>query len=66
VIQIEPPKPLPMDQHNATAWEILATERQKQAIDAYERQLPGKWRPRTLCAPAFRALPQCGNPPTGE
>ena len=66
VIAINPPRPAPLDQQRASAWEILASDAQQQALEAFRRDLRAKWRPRTTCAAGYASSPDCGNPPTGE
>ena len=68
VVKVVPAKPLPRSQQEATAWEILAGEAQRTALDAFEVEFRAKWRARTTCAPQYAANPDCGNtqqPPTG-
>jgi hypothetical protein len=64
VRSIAAPTPLPLEQQNASAWEVLASEAQEQAISAFDAQIAAKWRPSTTCAPAFRTHPECGTSPT--
>ncbi|MDA0164435.1 peptidylprolyl isomerase [Solirubrobacter ginsenosidimutans] len=61
---IGPPQPLPIEQQNASAWEVLASDAQEQAIAAFDAQIAAKWRPRTTCAPPELDPAKCGNPPT--
>jgi hypothetical protein len=63
---IEPPQPLPLKVQNAQAFELLASEAQRQAIAAYEAELKAKWRPRTTCADPASAPDFCSNSPTGQ
>ena len=63
---IEPPQPLPLKVQNAQAFELLASEAQRQALAAYEAELKAKWRPRTMCADPASAPDFCSNSPTGQ
>jgi hypothetical protein len=63
---VAPPEPLALEQQNATAWEILASDAQERAIGAFDAQIAAKWRPATTCAPALATRPECGNSPTVE
>jgi hypothetical protein len=66
ITRITPQRPAPRAVQRAQAWEILASEAQRRAVTAFEAELRAKWLPRTLCAPAVQAHPDCGNPPTVE
>jgi hypothetical protein len=61
---IAPPTPLPIAQQNASAWEVLASDAQEQAIAAFDARIAAKWRPRTTCAPPELDPAKCGNSPT--
>jgi len=60
-----PERPMPRKQQEAIAWELLSSEAQRLAIDAFVAQFTEKWRARTACGPAFAGHPSCGQPPTG-
>jgi foldase protein PrsA len=64
VTKITPAGPLPLDQQRATAWEVLSSEAQQRAIDAFKLEFRAKWRPRTICEPPRVTHPDCGNSPT--
>jgi hypothetical protein len=66
VIKIIPSEPTPLDQQRATAWEILSSEAQAGAINAFRAEFRSRWRLRTTCAPAYKTHPDCSNPPTVE
>lgn len=66
VTQITPGGPTPLKQQRATAWEILSSEAQRNAIAAFEAEFRSKWRLRTTCAPAFATHADCPNPPRVE
>jgi len=66
VIKIIPGEPTPLDQQRATAWEILSSQAQASAINAFTAEFRARWRVRTTCAPAYETHPDCANPPTGE
>ena len=66
VTKISPARPAAPDVQRAQAWEILSSERQQQALAAFEQAFNDKWRARTTCAPAFAGHESCGKPPTGE
>jgi hypothetical protein len=66
VVSITPGGPVPIKQQRATAWELLASEAQTQAIAAFDARVAEKWRPSTTCAAAFRGHSECGNSPTVE
>lgn len=59
-------EPTPLKQQQATAWEILSSEAQANAIDAFTAEFRSRWRLRTTCAPAFSSHPDCANPPRVE
>jgi hypothetical protein len=65
VTSIRPPRPLPLAQQKAQAWELLAGEAQQRASTAFEQALRAKWRPRTTCATPETAKDFCSNSPTG-
>jgi hypothetical protein len=60
VIAITPAHPTPAPVQRARAWEILASEAQQRALDAFKAAFITKWRARTTCAPAFASHPDCG------
>jgi foldase protein PrsA len=64
VTAITPGGPTPLKQQQATAWEILSSEAQTNAIRAFTAEFRSRWRLRTACAPAFKAHQDCANPPT--
>jgi hypothetical protein len=64
VIATEPAHPTPIKTQNATAWEVLASEAQLNALTAHETALILKWRPRTSCAPDLASHRDCGNTQT--
>jgi parvulin-like peptidyl-prolyl cis-trans isomerase-like protein len=66
ITRITPAGPLPLDQQRATAWEVLSSEAQQSAIDAFKAEFRAKWRPRTTCEPAQVTHPDCGNSPRVE
>ena len=66
VVEIIPAHPTPLDQQRATAWEILASDAQQQALTAFQADFTAKWRARTTCAPEYATAPDCGNPPNSE
>jgi parvulin-like peptidyl-prolyl isomerase len=66
VIKIIASERTPLDQQRATAWEILSSEAQAGAIDAFRAEFRSRWRLRTTCAPAYTTHPDCNNPPTVE
>jgi hypothetical protein len=66
VIEIIPGGPTPLDQQRATAWEILSSEAQARAINAFSAEFRSRWRLRTTCAPGYNTHPDCANPPTVE
>ena len=51
------------DVQRAQAWEILSSEAQRQAVEAFDAELRAKWRPRTTCAPAVHDPPGLRQPP---
>lgn len=61
-----PERPMPRAQQEAIAWELLASEAQRLAIDAFVAQFTEKWRARTTCAPAFAGHASCAAPPSGQ
>jgi hypothetical protein len=68
VVKVTPARPVPRSQQEATAWEILASEAQERALEAFALQFASKWRGRTTCAAKYASHPDCGNtqqPPTG-
>jgi hypothetical protein len=65
VTKITPQRPAPIPVQRAQAWEILSSEAQRQAVQAFEAELRAKWLPRTTCAPPTTHA-DCGNPPQGE
>jgi hypothetical protein len=60
VIAITPAHPTPAPVQRARAWEILASEAQEQALDAFSAAFTAKWRARTTCAPDLADQPDCG------
>jgi parvulin-like peptidyl-prolyl cis-trans isomerase-like protein len=66
VVQIIPGGPTPLEQQRATAWEILSSQAQVNAIGAFTAELRSRWRLRTTCAAVYANHPDCGNPPTVE
>ena len=65
VIEILPERPMPIEQQQAQAWEILASEAQQQRARRLRGALKAKWRP----AHDLRAAPPtapdfCSNSPT--
>jgi foldase protein PrsA len=68
VVKVTPERPVPRGQQEATAWEILASEAQERALEAFKPQFADKWRGRTTCAPKYASHRDCGNtqqPPSG-
>jgi hypothetical protein len=66
VTEILPGGPTPLKQQRATAWEILSSQAQANAIDAFSTEFRSRWRLRTTCAAAYATHPDCGNHPTVE
>lgn len=66
VTRVTPARPASLKVQRAQAWEILSSEAQLRALDAFQVELRAKWLPRTVCAPVIAAHPDCGNPPSGE
>ncbi len=64
VLEIRPERPLPRDQLQAHAWEVLAGDAQQRATDEYEAAIKAKWRPRTTCDDPATARDFCSNSPT--
>jgi hypothetical protein len=60
VIAITPAHPTPAPVQRARAWEILASEAQQRALDAFATAFTAKWRARTTCAPDLADQPDCG------
>lgn len=56
VLKTTPPRPMPRKEQQAKAWELLASQAQRDALTAFR----AKWRARTTCAPEFAAHPNCG------
>jgi hypothetical protein len=68
VVKVRPERPVPRGQQEATAWEILASEAQERALEAFKVEFADKWRRRTTCAPTYASHRDCGNtqqPPSG-
>jgi hypothetical protein len=65
VLEIHPERPLPRDQQEAHAWEVLAGDAQQRATTEYEAAIAAKWRPRTTCADPAATKDFCSNSPTG-
>jgi foldase protein PrsA len=66
VIRHTSERPEPRAQQEARAWEVLASEAQQRALDAFVVQFTAKWRERTTCAPSYSDHEDCGQPPTGQ
>jgi hypothetical protein len=66
VTEIIPSGPVPLEQQRATAWEILSSEAQASAINAFRAEFRARWRLRTTCAAAYKTHPDCNGPPTVE
>ena len=60
---IIPSHPTPMNVQRAAAWEVLAGERQQQALDQFKATFTAKWRARTTCAAPYIKPALCGNAP---
>lgn len=65
VIRITPSHPTPIEVQRAQAWEVLATQAQKLALQQHDRSFREKWRHYTTCAPNTEAPEHCGNSPMG-
>jgi hypothetical protein len=61
VVSIAPEHLAAMNVQRAAAWEVLASEREQQALDQFRNDFDAKWRARTTCAPQFTAPSLCGN-----
>jgi foldase protein PrsA len=66
VTKILPARLMPRAQQEAAAWEELSSRAQAEAIAAFAAGYAAKWRARTVCAPAYRSLPVCGQAPTDQ
>lgn len=66
ITAITPGGPMPLEQQRATAWELLSSQAQQHALDAFSLEFRAKWLPRTTCGPAYAAHPDCGKPPNGQ
>jgi hypothetical protein len=66
VTMVIPSRPAPLQEQRAAAYEVLASEAQQTAIDAFTAEFREKWRARTTCAPTYESLPVCGPPPNSQ
>jgi foldase protein PrsA len=62
VLEVEPEHPTPLKVQEAAAWEVLASQAQQQALDAFARDFHAKWRARSMC----NDMELCGEPLTGQ
>jgi hypothetical protein len=55
-----PPRPMNRAQQEAQAWEILSSEAQQRAVDAFNGAFNAKWRGQTSCAANYATAAVCG------
>jgi len=62
VLKRIPARPMNRAQQEAQAWEILSSQAQQRAIDAFAGAFTIKWRPSTACAAKYQSQPVCAQP----
>jgi foldase protein PrsA len=66
VTSVLQPRPAPVQEQRAAAYEVLASEAEQRALDAFTDTYTQKWRARTSCARAYATRPVCGQGPSGQ